>query len=111
MKNWLTPVVMSLNKYKNIIIIFRSSKMIYPLLLLLIPLLGMLITDEFDWTIFDFIIMGILLFLLGIGINFISNQKKSIQNKTIYIGLLISMFLIIWAELAVGVFGSPFSGS
>lgn len=111
MKNWLTPVVMSLNKYKNIIKIFRSSKMIYPLLLLLIPLLGMLITDEFDWTIFDFIIMGILLFLLGIGINFISNQKKSIQNKTIYIGLLISMFLIIWAELAVGVFGSPFSGS
>lgn len=55
--------------------------------------------------------MGILLFLLGIGINFISNQKKSIQNKTIYIGLLISMFLIIWAELAVGVFGSPFAGS
>tara|TARA_B100000902_G_scaffold296008_1_gene282919 strand:- start:1088 stop:1423 length:336 start_codon:yes stop_codon:yes gene_type:complete len=111
MKNWLTPVVMSLNKYKNIIKIFRSSKMFYPLLLLLIPLLGMLITDQFDWTIFDFIIMGILLFLLGIGINFISNQKKSIQSKTIYIGLLISMFLIIWAELAVGVFGSPFAGS
>ena len=111
MKNWLTPLVMSLNKYKNIIKIFRSSKMIYPLLLLLIPLLGMLITDEFDWTIFDFIIMGILLFLLGIGINFISNQKKSIQSKTIYIGLLISMFLIIWAELAVGVFNSPFAGS
>ena len=111
MKNWLTPVVMSLNKYKNIIKIFRSSKIIYPLLLLLIPLLGMLITDQFDWTIFDFIIMGIILFLLGIGINFISNQKKSIQSKTIYIGLLISMFLIIWAELAVGVFGSPFAGS
>jgi|TARA_B100001094_G_scaffold292982_1_gene312556 branched-subunit amino acid permease len=102
---------MSLNKYINLIKKFRYSKMIYPLFLLIIPLLGMLITDEFDWTIFDFIIMGIILLLLGIGINFISNQKKSIQSKTIYIGLLISMFLIIWAELAVGVFGSPFAGS
>ena len=102
---------MSLNKYINLIKKFRYSKMIYPLFLLIIPLLGMLITDEVDWTIFDFIIMGIILLLLGIGINFISNQKKSIQSKTIYIGLLISMFLIIWAELAVGVFNSPFAGS
>lgn len=102
---------MSLNKYINLIKKFRYYKMIYPLFLLIIPLLGMLITDEFDWTIFDFIIMGIILLLLGIGINFISNQKKSIQSKTIYIGLLISMFLIIWAELAVGVFNSPFAGS
>ena len=102
---------MSLNKHKNVIKKNRFSKMIYPLLLLLIPLLGMLITDEFNWSIFDFVLMGVMLLLLGIGITFISNQKKNIKTKTIYIGLIVLMFLIIWAELAVGIFGTPFAGS
>ena len=85
--------------------------MFYPLFLLLIPLIGMVITDEINWSPFDFIIMGSLLFLLSIGINFVSNRTKNLENRILYIGILILILILIWAELAVGVFGTPFAGS
>ena len=78
---------------------------------LLIPLIGMAITDEINWSPFDFIIMGSLLIVLSIGINFVSNQTKNFKNRVLYIGILVLIFMLIWVELAVGVFGTPFGGS
>ncbi len=88
-----------------------SKRIFYPLFLLLIPLIGMTITDEINWSPFDFIIMGSLLIFLGIGINFASNRAKNLKNRVLYIGLLVMIFMLIWAELAVGLFGTPFAGS
>ncbi|PSR10269.1 MAG: hypothetical protein C7M88_03165 [Candidatus Arcticimaribacter sp.] len=88
-----------------------SKRILYPLFLLLIPLIGMAITDEINWTLFDFIIMGSLLIFLSIGINFVSNRTKNLKNRGLYIGILVLIFTFIWAELAVGIFGIPFAGS
>ena len=88
-----------------------SKRILYPLFLLLIPLIGMTITDEINWSPFDFIIMGSLLFLLSIGINFMSNRTNNVKNRLLYIGILVIIFMLIWAELAVGLFGTPFAGS
>ena len=88
-----------------------SKRIFYPLFLLLIPLIGMTITDEINWIPFDFIIMGSLLILLSIGINFASNRAKNLKNRVLYIGILVIIFMLIWAELAVGLFGTPFAGS
>jgi|TARA_B100001250_G_scaffold58084_1_gene45106 hypothetical protein len=88
-----------------------SKRILYPLLLLLIPLIGMTITDEINWSPFDFIIMGFLLTLLGIGINFVINRIKNFKNRILYIGILVLIFLLIWAELSVGIFGTPFAGN
>jgi|TARA_B110000091_G_scaffold165027_1_gene176345 hypothetical protein len=88
-----------------------SKRIFYPLFLLLIPLIGMAITDEINWSPFDFIIMGSLLIVLSIGINFVSNQTKNFKNRVLYIGILVLIFMLIWVELAVGVFGTPFGGS
>jgi|TARA_B110000285_G_C14573966_1_gene359150 uncharacterized membrane protein len=88
-----------------------SKRIFYPLFLLLIPLIGMAITDEINWSPFDFIIMGSLLIVLSIGINFVSNQTKNFKNRVLYIGILVLIFMLIWAELAVGIFGTPFGGS
>ena len=74
-----------------------SRKIFYSLYLLLIPLVGMALTDEIKWSIIDFIIMGFLLTLLGVGINFIINQSKNLKNRILYIGILVSIFLLIWA--------------
>ncbi len=87
-----------------------SKRNVYPLFLLLIPLIGLAITDEINWSLFDFIVMGSLLVLLGVGISFVSNRSKNLKNRILYIGILVLMFLFIWAELAVGIFGIPFAG-
>ena len=71
----------------------------------------MWITDEINWSPFDFIIMGILLTILGAGINFVINYTKNSNNKTLYIGILVLIFLLIWAELSVGIFDSPIAGN
>jgi hypothetical protein len=69
------------------------------------------ITDEINWSLFDFIIMGSLLIFLSIGINFVSNRTKNLKNRDLYIGILVLIFTFIWAELAAGIFGTPFAGS
>ena len=88
-----------------------SKRMFYPLSLLLIPLIGMSITNEINWSPFDFIIMGSLLFLLSIGINFMSNRTNNVKNRLLYIGILVLIFMLIWAELAVGILETPFTSS
>ncbi|MDB4497120.1 hypothetical protein N9254_06620 [Flavobacteriaceae bacterium] len=88
-----------------------SKRIFYPLLLLCIPLIGMWITDEINWSRLYFIIMGSLLTLLGAGINFVINYTKNSNNKTLYIGILVLIFLLIWAELSVGIFDSPIAGN
>ena len=88
-----------------------SKRIFYPLFLLLIPLIGMTITEEINWNPIDFIIMGSLLIFLSIGINFASNRAKNLKNRVLYIGILVIIFMLIWAELAVGLFGTPFAGS
>lgn len=79
--------------------------------LLLIPLIGMQFSDGIDWSLFDFLIMGILLFTTGIGIAYSLKKISSSKNRIITIGVILLIFFLIWAELAVGVFGTPFAGS
>jgi len=88
-----------------------SKKLFYPLFLLLIPLIGMTVSDEINWSPFDFIVMGFLLILLSIGINFVRNRFKGLKDRVLYIGILVIILMLIWAELAVGIFGTPFAGS
>jgi len=88
-----------------------SKRIFYPLFLLLIPLIGMTISDEINWSAFDFIIMGSLLIALSIGISLVSTRVKNLKNRFLYIGILVLIFMLIWAELAVGIFGTPLAGS
>ena len=88
-----------------------SKRIFYPLLLLLIPLIGMAFTDKIKWSTFDFIIMSSLLISLSIGINLVSNRVKKLNNRFLYTGILVLIFMLIWAELAVGIFGTPFAGN
>mgnify|MGYP006078446367 FL=1 len=76
---------------------------LYPLLLLCIPLIGNIFVDGFNWGFFDFIIMGSLILLFSSGINLVLLRQKSIQYNFTVIGVLVLIFLIIWAELAVGI--------
>lgn len=79
-------------------------------ILLLIPFIAMQFTDEVHWTVADFLVMGFLLISLGLLIELITRKiSKTNQRIALYV-VIIVVFLLIWAELAVGVFGTPFSG-
>ena len=71
----------------------------------------MAISNEINWSLFDFIIMGFLLLTLSIVINFVIKRVKNLKNRFLYIGILVLIFMLIWAELAVGIFGTPFAGN
>ena len=79
--------------------------------LLLIPFIAMQFSSEVVWTASDFIIMGILLLVTGLGIDLVLRKVSSSKNRLIMGGIILALFFMIWAELAVGVFGIPFAGS
>ena len=79
--------------------------------ILLIPLVAMQFTKEVNWEFGDFVIMGILLLTTGITIEILTRIVKSAQLKVAFTLIILLILFLIWAELAVGIFGSPFAGS
>ena len=80
-------------------------------LLLLLPLVAMQFTMEVSWTLFDFMVAGFLLLGTGLTAELVLRKVKNKSKRLIIIvGVLAALFLM-WAELAVGIFGTPFAGS
>lgn len=79
--------------------------------LLLIPFIAKQFSSEVNWSAFDFLVMGILLLVTGIGIEFTLRKVTKFQHRVILCLLIFGAFLLVWAELAVGIFGSPLAGS
>jgi ABC-type Mn2+/Zn2+ transport system permease subunit len=79
--------------------------------LLLIPLLAMQFTDEVKWTLLDFIVMGVLLLGTGLMCEFVIRKVKKTTHRIVICAVILALLFIIWAELAVGIFGTPFAGS
>jgi peptidoglycan/LPS O-acetylase OafA/YrhL len=80
-------------------------------ILLLIPLIAMQFTNEVDWNLFDFIVAGVLLLGTGLVCELILRKVKKLEYRIAICSVVIVLLLLIWAELAVGVFGSQISGS
>lgn len=80
-------------------------------LILLIPLIAMQFTNEVNWSVFDFVVAGILLLVTGLLFEFVLRKVKKIKYRIAMCLAILIIFLLIWAELAVGLFDSPLSGS
>lgn len=78
---------------------------------LCIPLIAMQFTDEVNWTLSDFVVMGLLLLSTGLLCELVLRKVTKIQHRIILCALLIFGLFIVWAELAVGIFGTPFAGN
>ncbi|HIB52572.1 MAG TPA: hypothetical protein EYO48_05485, partial [Candidatus Marinimicrobia bacterium] len=70
-------------------------------LLLIIPLIAMQLTDEVEWSLFDFIIMGTLLLITGLMGEIIFKKVKKYKHRVILYVVVAIIFFLIWAELAV----------
>jgi uncharacterized membrane protein len=72
-------------------------------LLLMIPLVAMQFTSEVNWTLSDFILMGVLIFTVSS--LFVLVARKVQKKSRLAVGAVFLLgFLWLWAELAVGVF-------
>lgn len=79
--------------------------------LLLLPLLAMQFTSEVDWNVFDFLIGGILLLATGLGCELVLRKVKKTSHRLAICFAILFILFLVWAELAVGIFGTPFAGS
>lgn len=96
----------TIQKNKRFVVILSMAAAILSL-----PLIAMQFTSEVNWSGSDFLIMGILLFGTGILCEFILRMVKTPKQRLIFCGMAILAFLVIWAEMAVGIFNSPIAGS
>lgn len=81
-------------------------------ILLLLPALAMSLGAQgVDWSASDFVIMGALLAMVGLGIEAMMRFVRGWRERRIAIGAIVVVFLLVWAELAVGLIGTPFAGS
>ena len=93
-------------QYKRGVIIVLISA-----ILLLIPLVVMLFTNEINWTLSDFIVAGILLIGTGLICEFAIRKLTKPKYRITACIIILIIFMLIWGELAVGIFGTPFSGN
>ena len=98
----------------KIFMIMKNKRLIIIVLtiaiLLLIPLIAMQFTDEVNWTLFDFVIAGALLLGTGLTCEIVIRKINKIKHRIAICVTLLVALVLIWAELAVGIFGTPFSG-
>jgi hypothetical protein len=71
-------------------------------LLLLIPLVAMLFTDEVNWTLLDFVVAGVLLIGTGLIFELILRKIRNAKYRIAISVVLLIVLLLVWAELAVG---------
>lgn len=70
--------------------------------ILLIPLFGNLFVDGWNWSLGDFIFAAIMLFGTGLLIDLVFRKFHNKFYRLIGVTIVILAFLVIWAELAVG---------
>jgi hypothetical protein len=79
--------------------------------ILLILLVAMRFTEEVNWTAFDFVVAAVLLGLTGTAYVFFARMTRQRKWRLAVGAILFLALLLVWAELAVGIFGSRFAGS
>lgn len=71
--------------------------------LLLLPLLAMQVTDEVNWGSEDFVAAALLLGSIGLALEAIMRFVRGTRARLALSLAVAAAFLLIWAELAVGV--------
>lgn len=80
-------------------------------IILLIPFIAMQFTEEVKWSPFDFIVAGVLLLGTGLMIELVLRKVKKSTTRIAICTVVLLVLFMVWAELAVGVFGTPLAGS
>ncbi len=75
-------------------------------LVLMTPLVAMQFTNEVNWDLFDFVVMGALLFGAGLAYELVARRsEKTVYRVAFGVGL-VGAFLLFWVNGAVGIIGN-----
>ena len=61
-------------------------------------------SEEVDWTVGDFVIAALLLISAGAMLLLVNNKVASSGYKNILRFVILVLLVLVWAELAVGIF-------
>jgi hypothetical protein len=75
-------------------------------MLLLLPAVAMQLTDEVNWDAADFVFAGILVIGVGVAFELALRLSRNLAYRAGAAVALGNMFLITWANAAVGIIGS-----
>jgi len=89
-----------ITKNRNIILIAVATALI-----LLLPVIGMLISDEVAWGPEDFIFAAVLIFGTGLTYDLLTRRRSNIRYRAAVGFVLAAAFLLIWVQAAVGIWG------
>lgn len=79
-------------------------------LLVSIPFIAMQFSNQVKWSGFDFAIAAVLLFGTGLVCELVLRKVKKTSHRLLICGVILLALFLVWAELAVGIFGTPFAG-
>ena len=88
-------------KNKNIFRIALATAFI-----LLIPLVAMQFSDEVNWSVFDFVVAGALLFGSGLAFELVARKGGNVAYRAAVGVAVAAALLLVWINLAVGIIGS-----
>ncbi len=74
--------------------------------ILAVPLVGMQLSDEVNWTLFDFVAAGVLLFGAGLTFELVTRRSGNITYRVATGLACATALLLIWINLAVGLIGA-----
>jgi hypothetical protein len=72
---------------------------------------SMLFTDEVQWSAFDFAVAALLLGGAALAVDWVWTKIKGRRSRIIGAVAVLLVLALIWGELAVGLFGSPWAGN
>ena len=81
------------------------------LLLLVVAIAERLQPSEVNWSGFDYLIAGLLVFTAGFTLETMMHRWRQHKMRWWIMALILVIFALLWLELAVGIFGSPFGGT
>jgi hypothetical protein len=93
--------VLARNAYRPVVGVALGTAAI-----LMIPFVGMRISNDWNWSLFDFIVMGALIFGTGLAYVLITRKGGPMAYRLAVGMALAAAFLLVWLNLAVGIIGS-----
>lgn len=91
---------------KRIVLLFAAT-----LTVLLVPVVAMQFTSEVNWSPDDFLVAGVLLFGAAVLADLALRKIRSKGKRMAVVAIILMALMLVWIELAVGIFGTPFAGS